>query len=42
MYFTKTAFYLAILALNDLEHVNAGLWFGSCPTVSNQQNIDVN
>ncbi len=42
MYFTKTAFYLALLALNDLEQVNAGIWFGSCPTTSNQQNIDVN
>ena len=41
MTFTKTAFALALLALNDLDQVNAGYWFGSCPTTTNQANIDL-
>ena len=41
MSFTKTAFVLSLLALNDLNQVNAGIWFGSCPTTTNQANIDV-
>ena len=41
MSFTKKALGLALLALSDLDQVNAGIWFGSCPTVTNQANVDL-
>ena len=41
MTFAKTAFVLSLLSLNDLNQVNAGVWFGSCPVTTNQANIDV-
>ena len=41
MSFTKKALGLALLALNDLSQVNAGVWFGSCPTFTNQANINL-
>ena len=42
MSFTKKALGIALLALNDLGEVNAGLWFGTCPTTTNQANINLN
>ena len=42
MSFTKKALGLALLALNDLNQVNAGIWFGQCPAQTNQANIDLN
>ena len=42
MSFSKTALGLALLALNDLGQVNAGIWFGSCPATTNQANINLN
>ena len=41
MSFTKKALGLALLALCDLDQVNAGFWFGQCPTTTNQANINL-
>ena len=40
MLVTKKAFGLAILALSVLNQVNAGIWFGICPNITTQKNID--
>ena len=41
MSFSKKALGLALLALSDQGQVNAGIWFGTCPTTTNQANIDL-